>query len=44
MYKEGASINRAHLFEGDNYPFWKARMEIFLQTLGFGVWDAISQW
>jgi len=41
MYKEGASINQSPLFEGDNYSLWKARMEIFLQTIDFGVWDVV---
>ena len=42
IYREGASINRPPLFEGNNYPFWKSRMQIFLQTLDYGVWDAVE--
>ena len=38
---EGASINRPPLFSGDNYPFWKIRMKIFLESVDKGVWDAI---
>ena len=41
MYKEETSLNLPPLFEGDNYPFRKVRMEIFLQTLDFGVCDAV---
>ncbi|XP_027933253.1 uncharacterized protein LOC114188805 [Vigna unguiculata] len=40
-FSEGASINRPPLFSGDNYPFWKIRMKIFLESVDKGVWDAI---
>ena len=40
-FSEGASINRPPLFTGDNYPFWKIRMKIFLESIDKGVWDAV---
>jgi len=40
-FVEGASINRPHLFASENYPFWKIRMKIFLESMDKGVWDAV---
>ena len=40
-FAEGASINRPPLFTGENYPFWKVRMQIFLESIDRGIWDAI---
>jgi len=40
-FAEGASINRPPLFAGENYPFWKIRMKIFLESVDKGVWDAV---
>jgi len=40
-FAEGASINKPPLFTGENYPFWKARMQIFLKFVDRGIWDAI---
>jgi len=31
---EGAAINKPPLFYGENYPFWKVKMEIFLELVG----------
>ena len=41
-FGEGASINRPPLFCGLNYQFWKVRMEIFMESLDKGIWDAIE--
>jgi len=40
-FTEGASINKPPFFIGENYPFWKIRMKIFLESVDKGVWDAI---
>jgi len=40
-FGEGASINRTPLFCGLNYQFWKVRMEIFVESIYKGIWDAI---
>ena len=40
-FAEGASINRPPLFTGENYPFWKVRMQIFLESIDRGIWDAV---
>jgi hypothetical protein len=31
----------APLFDGQNYSFWNKRMETFLQTQGFDVWQSV---
>jgi len=38
---EGASINKPPLFVGENYPFWKIRMKVFLESINKGVWDVV---
>jgi len=40
-FVEGASINRLPLFAGENYPFWKIRMKIFLESVNKQVWDVV---
>ena len=40
-FAEGASINRPPLFTGENYPFWKVRMQIFLESVDRRIWDAV---
>ena len=40
VYAEGASINRPPLFTGDNYAFWKVRMEIFMGSVDRGIQEA----
>jgi len=34
-------INRPPLFTGENYPFWKVRMQIFLESVDRGIWDTV---
>ena len=40
-FKEGASLNKAPLFEGDHFSFWQARMQIFIQSTDPGAWNAV---
>jgi len=40
-FAEGAFINKPPLFAGENYPFWKIRMKICLESVDKGVWDAV---
>jgi len=40
-FAEGASINRPPLCTSENYPFWKVRMQIFLESFDRGIWDAV---
>ena len=37
---EGFSSNKAPLFDGTNYSFWKLRMQTYLSALGFEIWEA----
>ena len=40
-FAEGVSINRPPLFTGENYPFWKVRMQIFLESVDRDIWDVV---
>ena len=40
-FAEGASINRPLLFTSENYPFWKVRMQIFLESVDGGIGDVV---
>jgi len=40
-FVEGASISIPPLFTGENYPFWKVMMKIFLEFVDIGIWDAV---
>ena len=40
-FKEGASLNRPPLFEGEHFSFWQKRKEIFVQSIDPGAWNAI---
>jgi len=40
-FAEGASINRPPLLTSENYPFWKFRMQIFLESIDRGICNAI---
>ena len=33
------SLGKPPLFEGKDYGYWKARMTVFLQSLGSEIWD-----
>nr|CAD1838597.1 unnamed protein product [Ananas comosus var. bracteatus] len=39
---EGQSIARSPFFNGSNYTYWKVRMQIFLQSLDFDLWDIVE--
>ena len=40
-FAKGATINRPSLFVGENYPFWKVRMQNFLEFIDRGLWDVV---
>ena len=40
---EGFSTNKAPLFTGTNYAFWKVRMRTYLMSLGVGVWVDVEE-
>jgi hypothetical protein len=39
---EGNSTNKAPLFNGTNFAFWKVRMRIYIMALGADVWDVVD--
>ena len=40
-FKEGESLNRPPLFEGEHFSFWQKKMEIFIQSIDPGAWNVI---
>ncbi|GMI66773.1 hypothetical protein HRI_000346600 [Hibiscus trionum] len=41
MY-ESQSTTKPSFFNGDNYPFWKNRMRLFIKSNDYLVWDVIE--
>jgi len=41
FFAEGSSINRPPMFSGMNYAFRKIRMKIFMESINFGIWEAV---
>jgi hypothetical protein len=39
---EGNSTNKAPLFNGTNFAFWKDRMRTYIMALGADVWDVVD--
>jgi hypothetical protein len=39
---EGTSTNKAPLFNGTNFAFWKVRMRTYIMDLGADVWDVVD--
>ena len=39
---EGTSTNKAPLFNGTNFGFWKVRKRTYIMDLGEDVWDVIE--
>jgi hypothetical protein len=39
---EGTSTNKAPLFNGTNFAFWKVRMRTYIMALGADVWDVVE--
>jgi hypothetical protein len=39
---EGNSTNKAPLFNGTNFAFWKVRMRTYITALGADVWDVVD--
>jgi hypothetical protein len=38
--QEGFSTNKAPIFDGSDYVFWKRRMQTYLMSLGYDIWSA----
>ncbi|MQL77777.1 hypothetical protein Taro_010183 [Colocasia esculenta] len=39
---EGQSVNRPPLFDGEDYVYWKTRMEFLLQGLDYQIWSIVE--
>ena len=39
---KGFSSNKASLFDGTNYSFWRLKMQTYLSALGYETWEAIK--
>lgn len=39
VFPEDHTINRATLFDGTNFTYWKARMKFFLLPIYYDVWN-----
>ncbi|MQL84774.1 hypothetical protein Taro_017295 [Colocasia esculenta] len=42
VFAEGQSIFRPPLFDGEDYQYWKTRMEFFLQGYNYQIWSIIE--
>ncbi|MQM22314.1 hypothetical protein Taro_055364 [Colocasia esculenta] len=40
---EGQSVNRPPLLDGEDYTYWKTRMEYFLQGLDYQIWSIVEE-
>ncbi|MQL88974.1 hypothetical protein Taro_021550 [Colocasia esculenta] len=42
-HSKGQSVNRPLLFNGEDYTYWKTRMEYFLQGLDYQIWSIVEE-
>ncbi|MQM18883.1 hypothetical protein Taro_051881 [Colocasia esculenta] len=42
-HNEGQSVNRPPLFDGEDYTYWKTRMEYFLQGHDYQIWSIVEE-
>ncbi|KAH9768027.1 hypothetical protein KPL71_011486 [Citrus sinensis] len=40
-FREGQSTIRPPFFDGNDYPYWKTRMRIYLQALDYEIWEVV---
>ncbi|KAH9754766.1 hypothetical protein KPL71_015546 [Citrus sinensis] len=40
-FREGQSTTRPPFFDGNDYPYWKTRMKIYLQALDYEIWEVV---
>ncbi|KAH9764150.1 hypothetical protein KPL70_001426 [Citrus sinensis] len=41
IFREGQSTIRPPFFDGNDYPYWKTRMRIYLQALDYDIWEIV---
>ncbi len=42
MASQDGSTNKAPIFDGTNFVFWKVRMRTYLMSLGADVWEIVE--
>ena len=42
MASQDGSTNKAPIFDGTNFAFWKVRMRNFIMSLGADVWEIVE--
>ncbi|MQL88541.1 hypothetical protein Taro_021106 [Colocasia esculenta] len=42
-FADGQSVNRPPLFDGEDYNYWKTRMEFFLHGYDYQLWTIIEE-
>ena len=40
-FREGQSTIKPPFFDGNDYPYWKPRMRIYLQALDYEIWEVV---
>ena len=40
--QERLSLGKSPYFDGTNYAFWTIRMRLYLQSLGYDVWEIVN--
>jgi len=41
-FREAQSTTRPPYFDGNDYPYWKTRMIIYLQALDYEIWEIVN--
>ncbi|KAH9744000.1 hypothetical protein KPL70_003507 [Citrus sinensis] len=41
-FRKGQSTTRPPYFDGNDYPYWKIRMRIYLQALNYEIWEIVN--
>ncbi|KAH9763082.1 Integrase catalytic domain-containing protein [Citrus sinensis] len=43
IFREGQSTTRPPYFDGNDYPYWKTMMRIYLQALDYESWEIVNE-
>ena len=41
-FRERQSTTRPPYFDRNDYPYWKTKMKIYLQTLDYEIWEIVN--
>ena len=42
LIAEGASLSRPPAFTGEDFPYWKDRMEMYIKSTHYRLWNIIT--